>query len=165
MRCKLDSTCSNCLLVSSKKNKRTSVYSQFPRSPPKLDPSLVSRLTDGLQGEKAIKIERWREKLYIPKKLCRSQEGLLLSPWAPQRRVEGSCGCYMCPGLERQAMRATTTPTYTPVPIVMERAARNKARREAMLANGKSPLFTALVVWKGEKEDVRYILKEPCEKE
>jgi len=49
-------------------------------------------------------------------------------------------------------MRATTTPTYTPVPIVMERAARNKARREAMLASGKSPLFTALVVCKGESE-------------
>lgn len=47
-------------------------------------------------------------------------------------------------------MRATTTPTYTPVPIVMERAARNKARREAMLASGKSPLFTALVVWNRE---------------
>lgn len=47
-------------------------------------------------------------------------------------------------------MRATTTPTYTPVPIVMERAARNKARREAMLASGKSPLCTALVVWKRE---------------
>lgn len=49
-------------------------------------------------------------------------------------------------------MRATTTPTYTPVPIVMERAARNKARLEAMLASGKSPLFTALVVWKKEKK-------------
>jgi len=46
-------------------------------------------------------------------------------------------------------MSATTTPTYTPVPMVMERAARNKARLEAMLASGKSPLFTALVVWKG----------------
>lgn len=43
-------------------------------------------------------------------------------------------------------MSATTTPTYTPVPIVMERAARNKARRDAMLASGKSPLFTALAV-------------------
>ena len=48
-------------------------------------------------------------------------------------------------------MRATTTPTYTPVPIVMERAARNRARRDAMLASGKSPLFTALVVWKRRK--------------
>lgn len=47
-------------------------------------------------------------------------------------------------------MSATTTPTYTPVPIVMERAARNKALREAMLASGKSPLFTALVVCKRE---------------
>lgn len=49
-------------------------------------------------------------------------------------------------------MRATTTPTYTPVPIVMERAARNKALREAMLASGKSPLFTALVVCKKKKK-------------
>lgn len=43
-------------------------------------------------------------------------------------------------------MSATTTPTYTPVPMVMESAARNRARLEAMLASGKSPLFTALVV-------------------
>lgn len=60
-------------------------------------------------------------------------------------------------------MRATTTPTYTPVPIVMERAARNKARLEAMLASGKSPLFTALVVWGRrkcrEKKKVRYSLE------
>lgn len=34
----------------------------------------------------------------------------------------------------------------------MARAARNKALREAMLASGKSPLFTALVVWKRENE-------------
>lgn len=50
-------------------------------------------------------------------------------------------------------MRATTTPTYTPVPMVMERAARKRARREAMLASGKSPLFTALVVCSGEREE------------
>lgn len=63
-------------------------------------------------------------------------------------------------------MRATTTPTYTPVPMVMERAARNRARLEAMLANGKSPLFTALVVWKGEKyKAVRFILAGPQEEE
>lgn len=49
-------------------------------------------------------------------------------------------------------MSATTTPTYTPVPIVMERAAKNKALREAMLASGKSPLFTALVVCKRDKQ-------------
>lgn len=63
-------------------------------------------------------------------------------------------------------MRATTTPTYTPVPMVMERAARNRARLEAMLANGKSPLFTALVVWNGEKyKAVRFILASPQEEE
>lgn len=50
-------------------------------------------------------------------------------------------------------MSATTTPTYTPVPIVMERAAKNKALREAMLASGKSPLFTALVVCKRENKE------------
>lgn len=67
-------------------------------------------------------------------------------------------------------MRATTTPTYTPVPIVIERAARNKARREAMLASGKSPLFTALVVWKGEnareeESHSKIVLEGPREKE
>lgn len=63
-------------------------------------------------------------------------------------------------------MSATTTPTYTPVPMVMESAARNRARLEAMLASGKSPLFTALVVWNGEKyEAVRFILDSPHEEE
>ena len=43
-------------------------------------------------------------------------------------------------------MRATTTPTYIPVPTVMERAARNRALLELIPALEKSPLAMALPV-------------------
>lgn len=37
--------------------------------------------------------------------------------------------------------------------MVMERAARNSALRDAMLASGKSPFVTALLVWKKGTEE------------
>lgn len=55
-------------------------------------------------------------------------------------------------------MSATTTPTYTPVPMVMESAARKRARREAELARWKSPLETALLVWRKKKHTQLYLL-------
>lgn len=74
----------------------------------------------------------------------------------------GPCWCagssYTWPPLERYAISATTTPTYTPVPMVIESAARKRARREAELAKWKSPLETALLVWKEKKHILLYLL-------
>jgi len=88
-----------------------------------------------------------------------------LAPCAPQEGLTGGWGPRWCAGssytwppLERYAMSATTTPTYTPVPMVMESAARKRARREAELARWKSPLETALLVWKEKKHTPLYLL-------
>lgn len=68
----------------------------------------------------------------------------------PSKATRSSC--YTCPGLDRYAMRATTTPTYIPAPTVMESAARNRALLELIPALEKSPLALALPVWQNKAE-------------